>query len=385
MQWTRRQLLRLSALTGGAAVLGLATSRCTRKSSSATSLPSLTYGLLAEAPDAQGLRLPPGFTSRIIARTGERVPGTDYVWHPAPDGGACFPSADGGWVYTSNSEVHPHGGVGAVRFAADGRIVAAYRILSDTQLNCAGGPTPWGTWLSCEEFDGGHVWECDPTRPSQGVARPALGTFAHEALTVDPVGQRLYLTEDRPTGRFYRFTPSAWPSLEAGTLEAAWFSGDTSGGEVRWVPVSSGAPASTGKEAAATSVFNGGEGCWYHEGTVSFTTKGDNRVWAYHVASQRLRVLYDAGATPEAPLRGVDNIVVSRGGELLVAEDGDDMQLCLLSPEGQPAPFLQVVGHASSEIAGPAFSPDGRRLYFSSQRGSNGSGVTFEVTGPFRS
>lgn len=380
MRWSRRQILRLSALTGGALVLGLGTSRCTRKR-----VPSSVYGPLAESPDAQGLRLPPGFTSRIIARTGELVPGTDYVWHPSPDGGACFPSAEGGWVYASNSEVAPNGGVGAVRFSADGRVVAAYRILSDTKLNCAGGPTPWGTWLSCEEFDGGRVWECDPSRPSQGVPRPALGTFAHEALAVDPVGQRLYLTEDRPTGRFYRFTPSAWPSLEAGTLEAASFSGDVSGGEVRWVPVSADEPAATGQAASSTSAFNGGEGCWYHQGVVSFTTKGDNRVWAYDVASQRLRVVYDAEATPEAPLRGVDNIVVSRVGETLVAEDGDDMQLCLLTSDGQAFPFLQLMGHDRSEMAGPAFSPDGKRLYFSSQRGSDGSGVTFEVTGPFRS
>lgn len=382
MRWTRRQLLRLSALTGGAAVLGLGTLRCTRRSFPG---PPSIYGPLADNPDAQGLRLPPGFSSRIIARTGEAVPGTDYVWHPAPDGGACFPSTDGGWVYASNSEVAPDGGVGALRFAADGRIVDAYRILSDTRLNCAGGPTPWGTWLSCEEFDGGRVWECDPARPSQGVVRPALGTFAHEALAVDPVGQRLYLTEDRPTGRFYRFTPAAWPSLEEGTLEAAWFSGDTSGGEVRWVPVSSSEPAATGQAASSTSVFNGGEGCWYHQGTVSFTTKGDNRVWAYSVASQRLRVVYDAEAASDASLRGVDNLVVSRVGEVLVAEDGDDMQLCLLAPDGQAAPFLQVVGHERSELAGPAFSPDGSRLYFSSQRGTDGRGVTFEVTGPFRS
>ncbi len=381
MRWTRRQLLRLSALTGGAAVLGLGMSRCARRSVPGSS----SYGPLADSPDAQGLRLPRGFTSRIIARTGQTVPGTDYLWHPAPDGGACFPSADGGWVYASNSEVAPHGGVGAVRFSAEGRVVDAYRILSDTRLNCAGGPTPWGTWLSCEEFDGGHVWECDPTRPSQGVVRPALGTFAHEALAVDPVGKRLYLTEDRPTGRFYRFTPSVWPSLEAGTLEAASFSGETSGGEVRWVPVSELEPASLGRSASSTSVFNGGEGCWYHSGTVSFTTKGDDRLWVYDVASQRLRVLYDAKASSDPVLRGVDNIVVSRAGEMLVAEDGDDMQLCLLSPEGQPAPFLQVVGHERSEIAGPAFSPDGSRLYFSSQRGSDGNGVTFEVTGPFRS
>jgi uncharacterized protein len=60
------------------------------------------------------------------------------------------------------------------------------------------------------------------------------------------------------------------------------------------------------------------------------------------------------------------------------------MELCLISPGGIVSPFARVVGHAGSELTGPAFSPDGTRLYFSSQRGSNGDGVTFEVSGPFR-
>jgi secreted PhoX family phosphatase len=158
------------------------------------------------------------------------------------------------------------------------------------------------------------------------------------------------------------------------------------GGEVRWVPASADRPASRqGQVAARSTAFNGGEGCWYDAGTVYFTTKGDHRVWAYHVARARLEVLYDGARTPEAPLRGVDNVVVSRSGDVFVCEDGDDLQLCLITPERSLSPFLQVVGHRGSELAGPAFSPDGTRLYFSSQRGSGGLGVTYEVSGPFRS
>jgi secreted PhoX family phosphatase len=378
----RRNFLRLSMLGGGALALG--PSFWQRAYATPAEPGPSPYGPLSDSPDDTGLLLPAGFSARLIARTSDRVPGTGYPWHSKPDGGACFATSEGGWVYASNSEELP-GGASAIRFDGNGNIVDAYRILSGTLANCSGGPTPWGTWLSCEEFDGGRVWECDPQQPSQGVSRPALGTFAHEAVAVDPEGGRLYLTEDRHNGRFYRFTPSAWPSLSRGILEAARFRSDPfGGGPVSWVRVSPLLPASLQPSAFLTTAFNGGEGCWYDSGTVYFTTKGNNRVWAYTVANSHLAVLYDDDLYPNAPLTGVDNVTVSRSGDIYVAEDGGALQLCLITQERVVAPFLQVVGQNGSELTGIAFSPDGQRLYFSSQRGNEGLGLTYEVTGPFR-
>ena len=116
------------------------------------------------------------------------------------------------------------------------------------------------------------------------------------------------------------------------------------------------------------------------------TTKGNNRVWALDTAADRMHVLYDASASTAASLTGVDNVMVSNTGQLCVAEDGGDMQVCAVDATGATAPLLQVVGHDRSELTGLAFSPDGTRLCVSSQRGATGTdsgGVTFEVTGLF--
>jgi secreted PhoX family phosphatase len=387
MQLGRRNFLRLSALGGTALALGPG---FWRNAYATPAVPGTSpYGAMSGSADINGVRLPAGFSSRIVARSGYRVGSTSYTWHGAPDGGACFPVSGGGWIYTSNSEkASGTGGASAIKFDAGGAIIGAYRILANTTSNCAGGPTPWGTWLSCEEYSGGRVWECDPTKSSQGVVRSALGTFAHEAVAVDTQEYRLYLTEDSTSGRFYRFTPSAYPSLDAGTLEVAKVTGDPlTGATVSWVTVSSTKPASQQSNASLSTVFSGGEGCWYDSGVVYFTTKGDNRVWAYTPATSRLEIIYDDNLYPNSPLTGVDNVTVSSSGDIFVAEDGGDLQICIITPGRVVAPFLQLVGHNSSEICGPAFSPDGKRLYFSSQRGTSGTssgGITFEVTGPFR-
>jgi secreted PhoX family phosphatase len=341
------------------------------------------YGPLG-APDANGIRLPAGFCSRVVATSGSLVPGTAYPWHSAPDGGATFGRPDGGWTYVSNSEVPAVGGAGAVAFGPDGAIVDAYRILVGTSVNCAGGPTPWATWLSCEEHDAGLVWECDPGGRRVATPLPALGAFKHEAVAVDPLRRHLYLTEDQPDGRFYRFTPTAYPSLAAGRLEVAAVG---AGGAVTWLAVpqpQGGALDPTRRQVPGSTALKGGEGCWYHQGTVYLTTKGDNRVWALDTTTSVLTVVYDAASSPTPILTGVDNVTVAQNGDVLVAEDGGDMQVCLLR-SGVVSPLLQVVGQDGSEITGPAFDPSGSRLYFSSQRGPapSGTGITYEVSGPF--
>lgn len=341
--------------------------------------------------DTNGVRLPAGFTSRIVAQSGS-VPnaGGSYSWHAAPDGGACFPRAGGGWIYVSNSEIGSNGGgVGALQFDAQGAVTGAYSICSGTSRNCAGGRTPWGTWLSCEENgDPGQVYECDPTGTASAVARPAMGKFNHEACAVDPVNHHIYMTEDQTNGGFYRFQPTNLNDCSTGTLEIAEIQGSGPGGSVVWyqVPDPSGGTGTTRSQVSQSTAFNGGEGIGYHNGRIYFVTKGDDRVWCYRIGTAQLTVLYDANTHPTPYLTGVDNVEMSVDGDVLVAEDGGDLEIVAITPAGNPVRICRLVGHNSSEITGPAFSPDYSRLYFSSQRGTTGAssgGMTFELSGPF--
>ena len=377
-QVSRRTVLRWSGSAGVLAATAVITAACA---------PQIDP---SEGADANGVVLLPGFTSRVIARADELVGATSLAYRWFPDGAATFVDHEvpGGWYLTVNHEIPAIGGVTSIRFAPDGTITGARSICDNTGINCAGGATPWGTWLTCEEFDWGHVWECDPTGREPARRHRAMGAFTHEAAAVATDG-RVYLTEDRRDGALLPVHPRhprrsldrrARGRHRSGRDRPRHLAGGVEPGPV-------GVRDACRNQVPGTIRFSGGEGIATRGDLVWFSTKGDDRIWQYDVVGGAISLRYQAGEP--SVLSGVDNLWIDdASGALFVAEDGGDMQVVMLRPDSTAESVIRLPGQDHSEITGPCFSPDGQRLYFSSQRGPAGVagvpiGVTYEITGPF--
>lgn len=136
------------------------------------------------------------------------------------------------------------GGTTTLEITPDGREVRSWVSLNGTSFNCAGGGTPWGTWITCEETPNGvdqqrsfligpgdeddltyerkhgYLFEVPVSRgPDEleaGAPIRAAGRFAHEAAGVDPASGIVYMTEDDfayPSG-FFRYVPPNNPSSD---------------------------------------------------------------------------------------------------------------------------------------------------------------------------
>lgn len=448
-QLSRRAFIGRSAAAMGLVAGGSALSACgsgsnspqSGGSGSATPAQPLGTGALNDfgpLVEQNGVMVPAGFTVKQIARANQNVGDTSFAWHTDPDGAATYETDDGGWIYVSNIEFAP-GGVNAIRFDSQGDIVNAFPLLDGTIINCGGGVTPWGSWVSCEETVEGFCWECDPydeSPNSVGTRLDLLGKFNHEAIAVDPRTNIVYLTEDQGDGLFYRFIPNTpnvggRPDFTSGTLQAMFVhtdpanlvddSSNTARGPwtVSWqdVPVPNPAVSASGEgmdelqdegldlsalpadnqsrptryqdygDGVEVTPFEGGEGIWFQDGVIYFATKGDWRVWAHDIDAGSVEIIYYAKNLPEEErvLTNVDNIVMTPGGDIIVVEDGGNMEANAIRPNGEVVTLVRVLNQDDSEVTGPAFSPDGKHFYFSSQRGfADGpgmDGITYCVSG----
>lgn len=372
------------------------------------------YGPLV--PDPNGiLDLPEGFHYKIISKEADLM--TDGTQIPgAFDGMAAFEGPNNTTILVRNHELstgpafgsNPYdanakGGTTALVVGPNREVIKEYVTSSGTIRNCAGGATPWGTWLTCEEnrSEGhGYVFEVDPQQPENELSKTPIkemGRFSHEACAIDPSTGYVYLTEDANPSYFYRFIPndtSQKPGslqkggkLYAAAIEAVsdpaastFKTGQTF--KIVWKEID---PHWCREEADSQNCikFSRLEGAFFQEGVFWFddTSAGDKklgRVYRYVPHTNTLELFYEGNDARE--MEYPDNICCTPWGDLWFAEDGSGQDRIMgITPEGKVYPFA-ANRLSDSELAGPTFSPDGNTLFVNIQS----PGKTFAIWGPFQ-
>ncbi|MCC2660327.1 MAG: Tat pathway signal sequence domain protein [Arthrobacter sp.] len=405
------------------------------------------YGTLV--PDPNGiLALPEGFSYKLLARSGQTA--TAEGVHPSdPDGMGVFDGPNGGSVLICNHENNGEepfpvpvvealtydpgagGGTSTLSVGADGNRVGQYTSLAGTNNNCAGGVTPWDTWLTCEETearagsgtntqDHGYVFEVDPASREANIDRSAvplkfLGRYSHEAVAIDPATTQIYLTEDagNPNGLYLRWTPPAGFTGGKGRLHALARSpgGDTAGRlqamkcflgsthvkdlseatrvgtryRVEWtdVPDRDARTTSVRKQFTNDKITRGRklEGQWWGDNGAYFVSSFARVIYG-SANSHDGQVWFGVNPQPNAEsghFDGPDNITVAPQGGLILAEDGDGVShLVGVTSHGRSYPLARNEVN-DSEFCGPAFSKDGKWLFANIQS----PGFTLAITGPW--
>ncbi|PJE95338.1 phosphatase [Streptomyces carminius] len=370
----------------------------------------LSYGWTNDPMD-DGIRTPGAHDGMAAFRYGDRV---HLVRNHERGAGPAFTSP----------AYNPAAGGGTTTLVFDpdaGQWLESYGSLGGTIRNCAGGPTPWSTWLTCEETFGttagkrhGYIFEVASRGKGDPTPLTAMGRFNHEAVAVDPTTGYIYETEDRGDACLYRFTPAVPGELSrGGRLEALRLGeasydtrrdGSRSYGTVSWVPVGDVDPDGDTlrhqAQANGAAVFSRLEGAWYGNDRIYvITTDGgparQGQVFELDPVTDEFRVLF---ASPGAEvLNAPDNMCVSPRGGLVLCEDGGGTEYVHgLTPEGEIFRFaantvdlrggtagkdVAAADHTGSEWAGSVFEPkNGNWLFVNVQT----PGITFAITGPWR-
>jgi hypothetical protein len=451
---SRRAFLRRAAELGAAfAVLGR---RGLGQAPGASKAPVEALGPLVTDP-AGIFDLPAGFQYTVLSRAGEEMDDGLLV-PPRHDGMAAFPGPAGKILLVRNHENLT--GTGGAFGPANARLAALalekvydrgvpgkaclggtttllfdgaaqklerqHLSLAGTLFNCAGGATPWGSWISCEETvarageglqrDHGFCFEVPSAALEPVDPRPltALGRMRHEAIAVEPRSGCLYLTEDVFDGLFYRFVPARAGDLAAGgALQALAVrdapSLDTRNWhaltrleravelEVEWLTLDGvDAPEDDLRARgflAGAARFARGEGVHFAGDAVWFTctiggSKKLGQLWRYRPspheggpkeARERGRLSLFLEPEDEELMQNCDNLCAAPFGHLIVCEDGPANDRILgVAPDGTVYPLGQNRASAS-ELAGVTFAPDGKTLFVNLQE----DGLTLAITGPW--
>ena len=452
----RRRFLALSAATAGAATLGLSPFGRLLAQAAMPAGRIAGFGPLAPVADETTglplLMLPAGFSYRSFGWAGSTM--SDGIPTPTHHDGMGIVHADGARLTLVRNHECPglrgsfapasmtydadvDGGTSTLVFDSDrGELIDARASLSGTLRNCAGGITPWRSWLSCEEavlgrgeavFDErvvdlkhahGFVFEVPFDRPSSAEPLVAMGQRLHEAAAIHEATGDVYLTEDHdPIAGFYRFVPTVRGELHRGgelwmlkaegadDLRRGHRTGDRF--KASWVRIEhpergigpGGRPDGNVREGLANggSAFVRIEGCYAHGDTIWFTSTsgGDadsGQVWAFDAKSSELQLIYESPA--RKTLYYPDNIALSPRGGLVMCQDSyrrEAQSLFGLTPDGGLFEFgrnnTRLDGEQgftgdffNSEFAGACFSPDGKWMFVNVYT----PGYSVAITGPWK-
>jgi secreted PhoX family phosphatase len=382
------------------------------------------------------LLLPAGFRYATFAWTGDTL--ADGVLCPAfHDGMGVIDRLPGGdeIVLVRNHEIglgkafaappavvvsETQGG-GTTNLAFDlreGRWKRGWASLAGTSRNCAGGVTPWGSWITCEETTAEGAGWCYEVGTEKGDPTPlkAMGRFSHEAIFVDPETGMLYETQDAgDASGFYKFVPNVRGDLKRGghlfmlrvkgkpnidlgvgySVRTKW--------DVDWVRIDD-------PEAMSRTTFLQGrlqgaarmqrlEGAWWGDRAGYFvSTSGGaiqrGQVFEYDPRGEVLTLIYESPAAEDCS--SPDNITATPRGGLLLCEDSglpSADRLIGLAMDGTTFTFaannvnlrvnynsaVLAGDYRTGEFAGACYSPDGRWLFVNLQE----PGITVAITGPW--
>jgi secreted PhoX family phosphatase len=314
------------------------------------------------------------------------------------------------------------------------KIELEYLSLIGTVRNCAGGITPWNSWITCEETafkkgdekgflekDHGYNFEI-PASENIGLIEPvpikAMGRFVHEAVTVHPKEGIVYQTEDTDDSIFYRFLPNVKGDLhKGGKLQCLiineWKSADTRNWkslksdvfpakksfDVSWIDLDNvEAPDDDlrlrGYQQGAAR-FARAEGIWYGKKELFFAcTSGGKNKWGQifrYIPSKFEGQPKEKDSPAKLELflepnnidtfQHCDNLTIAPWGDVIICEDKNDPRIIGITPKGNTYVIAKNIGYRQSEFAGPVFSPSGKTLFVNIQS----PGLTLAITGPWRS